>query len=454
MGSVTNHLRYGLQFGLRTSSQLLKVYEPPKSYLDDQGRKHRKPVGWLYGPGESAKDRYRRDLDQYERYCSAMRARTDSDNAAVRHWMARAQAGDRDGVIWYCSTVLISNVFQAPGSGSYVATAYVPRERHLVWERPAPAFAAIPAHSHYEIGRDMRFREFTVSNQDRERSYLSLLAQVALLTVDRIFRSEISGVVDNATVNCIDWMVNPATGRGEEVCVLSVTVARSHFVDLNLALVDPVECVRSMHGRITDRPGHYAPVRSWARPDELNGTVTTSDDMPLMRMDPFEFEQLITTLLRRMGLRAETTKRSHDNGIDCEAFAEGPVVGGKVIVQVKRYSRTVDPSVVRDLFGSVHATGAMKGVLITTSGFGPESHQFVEGKPLELIDGSQLDRLLRQHQLASAAVSPKDNDLQTVSRLVSPDGQFFWDGAAWLPMAELQAATARPQPLGPGENLN
>jgi restriction system protein len=36
----------------------------------------------------------------------------------------------------------------------------------------------------------------------------------------------------------------------------------------------------------------------------------------------------------------------------------------------------------------------MKGILITTSGFGASAYQFVEGKPLQLIDGQQLRQLL------------------------------------------------------------
>ena len=99
-----------------------------------------------------------------------------------------------------------------------------------------------------------------------------------------------------------------------------------------------------------------------------------------------------------------------------EAYDDRPVVGGKVIVQVKRYSSTVPPTVVRDLFGTVHATGATKGVLVTTSGYGPESIEFVQGKPLELINGIQLEALLRQYELrpppSTGEAIPTAADLQ------------------------------------------
>ena len=111
-----------------------------------------------------------------------------------------------------------------------------------------------------------------------------------------------------------------------------------------------------------------------------------------------------------------------------------------MIVQVKRYAATVPPTVVRDLFGTVHATGATKGVLVTTSGFGPEARAFAQDKPLELIDGLQLNALLRQYSLVAAQ---SESALSTVGVAemgqtmppISPDGQYYWDGTAWQSIA-------------------
>ncbi len=158
---------------------------------------------------------------------------------------------------------------------------------------------------------------------------------------------------------------------------------------------------------------------------------------PLLEMNPTAFEQLVAELMRRMGLRTEHTGMSGDGGVDCVAYDDRPVVGGKVIMQVKRYSNTVNPSVVRDLFGTVHASGATKGVLVTTSGFGPESREFAQGKPLELIDGAQLDTLLRQYGLAGSMSQQSDAVIPEVSQElppVSPDGRYYWDGANWQPI--------------------
>jgi restriction system protein len=224
----------------------------------------------------------------------------------------------------------------------------------------------------------------------------------------------------------------------EVICVLSVTIPRQRFAGLNLLGVDPATCVHSLNGRLTASPGEYAPVTPWVEPEAQGDLVVTVGSTPLMEMDPSEFEQLLTELLRRMGFRAERIGRTGDGGVDCDAYDDRPLVGGRVIVQAKRYSNTVSPSVVRDLFGTVHATGATKGVLITTSGFGPESRAFAQGKPLELIDGPALEALLNQYDLAGTASAmartPSAGDLEQELPPISPDGQYYWDGSVWQPI--------------------
>ena len=42
------------------------------------------------------------------------------------------------------------------------------------------------------------------------------------------------------------------------------------------------------------------------------------------------------------------------------AYDPRPVLGGKVVIQAKRYKNTVGVSAVRDLFGTVHNEGASK----------------------------------------------------------------------------------------------
>ena len=72
------------------------------------------------------------------------------------------------------------------------------------------------------------------------------------------------------------------------------------------------------------------------------------------------------------------------------AFDSRPVLGGKVVIQAKHYSNTVGVSAVRDLYGTMMNKGANKGILVTTSGYGPDAFEFSKDKPIELIDGGGL----------------------------------------------------------------
>jgi restriction system protein len=80
-----------------------------------------------------------------------------------------------------------------------------------------------------------------------------------------------------------------------------------------------------------------------------------------------------------------------------------------VVIQAKRYKNTVGVSAVRDLFGTVQNEGASKGILVTTSGYGRASFEFADGKPLELLSGSNLLYLLAQNAGIEAKIEvPED----------------------------------------------
>ena len=78
-------------------------------------------------------------------------------------------------------------------------------------------------------------------------------------------------------------------------------------------------------------------------------------------------------------------------------FDPDPLRGGKTIIQAKRYTTTVELSAVRDLYGTIQAEGANKGILVTTSNYGPDAYDFAKDKPITLLNGSNLLHYLAQH---------------------------------------------------------
>ncbi len=121
-------------------------------------------------------------------------------------------------------------------------------------------------------------------------------------------------------------------------------------------------------------------------------------DVPnLAEMDPFEFEHLIGRLLKLVFPDAvvEVTQQSRDGGIDVRVQQQHELGADTRVVQVKRYTRTVGVDDVKAFEATVRENGASSGFFFTTSGFGPDSHRFVDGKPIELIDGVKLVALLK-----------------------------------------------------------
>ena len=81
------------------------------------------------------------------------------------------------------------------------------------------------------------------------------------------------------------------------------------------------------------------------------------------------------------------------------ACKRDPVAPMKIAVQAKLYTKTVSPGYVRDLYGTMQHEGATLGIMITTSGYGPGSVEFANGKPLHLIDGPGLISICQDNDI-------------------------------------------------------
>jgi restriction system protein len=128
----------------------------------------------------------------------------------------------------------------------------------------------------------------------------------------------------------------------------------------------------------------------------------------LMELDPFEFENLVNNLFDKIGFDSKTTQSSRDGGVDVVAFDPRPILGGKVVIQAKRYKNVVGVSAVRDLYGTMINEGANKGILVTTSHYGKDAYEFAKDKPVELIDGGGLLYLLQQNGISAKIIFPEE----------------------------------------------
>ena len=167
-------------------------------------------------------------------------------------------------------------------------------------------------------------------------------------------------------------------------------LGRVHLPD-----VDPLACVRRFGGSVA-ADDQVTPLTSGHQPEHRGRRVD------LRTIDPHAFEQLIRDLAEAMGYSAYLTPRSGDHGVDVFVESTDTLANGRIVISAKRYSSTVGPDHVRALDAVVREQGAIKGILITRSRFGPESVRFAQGKPLELIDGERLQQWLpRRHDLTN-----------------------------------------------------
>ncbi|MBF8171902.1 restriction endonuclease [Streptomyces olivaceus] len=330
-----------------------------------------------------------------------MRAEELQSLAAVIEGVGRREP---DAVVEYFSAALYTSTAWPEGFPRQVAMTYDPAARQLVldWELPSGSVVPQSKYVRYMYAAD-QYRETPRPVGQRRALYKEVLAQCMLLVLHELFAADESGALESVALNGFVDGHDPTTGRRNHIFLATVMAERRLFGELHLAQVNAESCLAdALRGQLSARPDQLIAIRPGRRPEGVGHRVAThgGDEEPdLYEMDPIAFEGLVAQLFEAMGMRAVTTQRSDDGGVDVHALDPTPIRGGQIVVQVKRYRNTVPPTAVRDLFGTVQNAGANKGVLVTTSGFGPGSHTFAKGKPLELIAGSELVDLLRRHGL-------------------------------------------------------
>lgn len=341
---------------------------------------------------------------QYDRWADAQLAEVRRHNGGIAEMAAALRSGDPGAVVEYFSAALYASTARPEGMPCQVSASYDSAARQLVLNWELPKYDIVPETKsvRYMPTAD-REKETARPDAERRALYRDVLAQCVLLALREVFAADEFGALDSVALNGYVDDHDPATGRQAQIFLATVMATRSAFGDLRLEQVNGVDClVEGLRGQLSARPDRRTAIRPARIPEDVSEGVVTQggDEEPdLYELDPVAFESLIADLFRAMGMQAVTTQRSNDGGVDVDATDPAPIRGGKIVVQVKRYRNTVPPTAVRDLYGTVQGAGANKGVLVTTSGFGPGSHTFANGKPLELVSGSELVDLLHRHGL-------------------------------------------------------
>ena len=246
-----------------------------------------------------------------------------------------------------------------------------------------------------------------VNEKEGNKLYNNVLYSICLRTIAEIFLVDVSEV-DYVTFNGFITDIDKSTGNIKTTCIMSLSVSKKEFNTLNLAKVNAKECFKKLKGVGASELNSITPVTPIMVIDKedkrfIDGykvLENVSSGTNIAAIDWQDFENLIREVFEKefsaSGGEVKITQTSHDGGVDAVAFDPDPIRGGKIIIQAKRYTNVVGVSAVRDLYGTLINEGANSGVLVTTSDYGAEAYEFAKGKPIKLLNGSELLGLLKK----------------------------------------------------------
>ncbi|GIW29256.1 MAG: restriction endonuclease [Meiothermus sp.] len=430
-------LRVVEEFPPFTPPQELLTVEPPdkQSYLQKV-----KPMGIIEN-ALGMRGRYQRELQAAEaQYLSALKTyeekrvrleqlKKEYENARqvflrkvqqrdqeVAELEAAYKEGEASAVMTYTSMVLERSEYPEDFPQSF-RLAYSQESKEMVVEYEFPGIDVIPVVAEYKYNKAKDLIEEKPRKPAEIKAlYQDIVIAITLRTIHEILEADQGNHIQVVTFNGFVNAVDPATGKDVQPCLISVRTTKDVFMDINLERVDKQVCLRNLGARVSSSPEERLPVKPVVEFDMVDrrfidqeNILNNLDSRPnLMDLSPTEFENLVSNLFGKMGLDTKLTRSSKDGGVDAVAFDTRPVLGGKVVIQAKRYKNTVGVSAVRDLYGTMLNEGASKGILVTTSSYGSDAYDFVKDKPLELIDGGGLLYLLDQVGIKAKIIMPSE----------------------------------------------
>lgn len=330
-------------------------------------------------------------------------------NSIVDELARSVESGDPAAVIEHAVLVLENSDYGGLFEKSFTVQ-YDAEHKLLKVEYRLPSQSDLPSIKSVKFNRSTgELVESNISEREARGNFEAVSYQIALRTLHELYEADQWGNIDKIALNGVVEFVDPRTGREAKSCILSVLTDRLTFESIDLSRVEAKACFKSLKGVSAASLASLnavAPVLELDRADErfvdAKDVVENLDAAQnLASMSWEDFEHLVRELFEKefssRGGEVKITQASRDGGVDAIAFDPDPITGGKIVIQAKRYTRTVGVSAVRDLFGTVMNEGASKGILVTTADYGPDAHQFASGKPLSLLSGSHLLYMLERH---------------------------------------------------------
>jgi restriction system protein len=330
-------------------------------------------------------------------------------NSRVDFLRANVANGDEDAVIEHASLVLETSDYSGLFEKSYLIQ-YARREKLLKVAYDLPSLDVLPrTRSVKFVKASGELKDSLITDRERNAKFESVAYQICLRTLHELFEADEYDNIENILFNGFVNFVDMRTGQEKRSCLLSILVNRSTFNAIDLARVDPKACFKSLKGLSAAALSSLAPIppvmemdtedRRFIEAREVGSGLDQGTNLASITWE--DFEHLVRELFEKefisRGGEVKVTQSSSDGGVDAIAFDPDPITGGKIVIQAKRYTRTVGVSAVRDLFGTLMNEGASRGILVTTADYGPDAYNFANGKPITLMNGANLLHMLQRH---------------------------------------------------------
>lgn len=307
---------------------------------------------------------------------------------------------------------ILEKIEYLPDSKISVRTNYQKGSKGLIIEYLLPEITSLPRiKDRRYLKTSQKYKNIEFSEKELEGLYENVIYKICLISLYNIFNNDEINAIQYAVFNGFSGALNPATGKKNRTCIMTLSCTKQTFLELNIENVDPKACFKKLKGIAAPKLADLIavrPIQSLSRMDKRfvdSEEVIIDSSTNLASMDWKEFEHLVRELFEKEfssnGGEVKVTQSSRDGGVDAIAYDPDILRGGKIVIQAKRYTNTVGLSAVRDLWGTTIHEGANKGILVTTSDYGPDAYAFAKDKPITLINGQNLLYLIEKHNYSA-----------------------------------------------------
>jgi len=384
--------------------------------IDESNKKYDEALITWRRKTDNLKSKYVKDfevfeekLKEWEEAEKSFELEKKGKNDAIDKKREQYLAAESESIVEYCDMVLSNSEYPDYFPQEFDID-YNPNNRTLIVEYILPDITHLPTLKEVKyIATKDEYKESSITDAAVRKMYDKLLYDITLRSLHELFEADAINAIDSIVFNGWVSTINKATGKKEDICILSVQTKKEEFMEINLKMVDSKVCFKNLKGIGSSKLSSLTPIAPILKIDREDGrfvnaysvTGDVDESTNLAAMDWQDFEHLIRELFEKefnsSGGEVKITRASKDGGVDAVAFDPDPIRGGKIVIQAKRYTNVVGVSAVRDLYGTVMNEGATKGILVSTADFGPDAYNFAKDKPLTLLNGNNLLHLLHKH---------------------------------------------------------